>query len=119
MLQTCPALQYCPPGPERQTHIPSDQKHGAKSFIIIIFIIIDTEYLPGGLGMSGTLLFVKILGAEVIQSPIYCFMLYLLWQKGGFHARKGSFVGAGISNIMIPPITDSFLCLPTYDAVST
>ena len=60
---------------------------------------------------SGTFLLVKILSAEVIQSPIYCFKLYLLLQKGGFHTRKGSFVGAGINIIiciMIPPITDSF-----------
>ena len=62
---------------------------------------------------SGTLLLVKILGDEVIQSPIYCFMFCLLLQKGGFHTRKGSFKVAGISNIMIPPITDSFCtCLP-------
>ena len=33
---------------------------------------------------------------------------------GDFHARKGSIIGAGISNIMIPPIIDYFFRLPTY-----
>ena len=61
---------------------------------------------------SGTLLLVKIFGAEVIQSPIYCIMFCLLLQKEGFPTRKGSFKVAGISNIMIPPITDSFCACP-------
>ena len=32
-----------------------------------------------------------------------------LWLKGGLDAGKGSITGAGVSNIMIPPIIDSFI----------
>ena len=31
---------------------------------------------------------------------------------GGFHAGKGSVIGAGVSNIMILPIIDSFCACP-------
>ena len=30
------------------------------------------------------------------------------WHKDDFHAGKGSINGAGVSNIIIPPVTDSF-----------
>ena len=42
-----------------------------------------------------------------ILSSIYCFMLYLLRQTGGLHARNND----KTHNLF-------FLCLPTYDAVS-
>ena len=42
-----------------------------------------------------------------ILSSIYCFMLYLLRQTGGLHARNND----KTRNLF-------FLCLPTYDAVS-
>ena len=35
-----------------------------------------------------------------------------LWNKGGFHALKGYKKGAGVSNIMIPPIIDCFCACP-------
>ena len=35
-----------------------------------------------------------------------------LWNKGGFHALKGYKKGAGVSNIMIPPIIDYFCACP-------
>ena len=31
-----------------------------------------------------------------------------LRHKGGFHAGKESFIGGGVSNIIIPPIIDCF-----------
>ena len=31
---------------------------------------------------------------------------------GGFHAGKGSIIGAGVSSIMIPPIIDYFCTCP-------
>ena len=39
---------------------------------------------------------------------IYCLAL----SNGGFHAGKWSIIGAGVSNIMIPPIIDSFCACP-------
>ena len=39
--------------------------------------------------------------------------LCLYGKRGGFHARKGSIKGAGVSNIMIPPTIDYFCaCQP-------
>ena len=37
----------------------------------------------------------------------------MAYDKGGFHAGKGSVIGAGVINIMMPPIIDSvFPCPP-------
>ena len=35
-----------------------------------------------------------------------------LWHKGAFHAGKGSIIGAGVSNILIPPLIDSSCACP-------
>ena len=37
-----------------------------------------------------------------------------LWHKGGFHALKGVYVGAGLSNILIPPMIDSFCASQSF-----
>ena len=43
----------------------------------------------------------------------------LWWYKGGFHAGKGSIIGAGVRNVTIPPVIDSFCACPpiTYHSV--
>ena len=32
-----------------------------------------------------------------------------LWHKGGFYAHKGSIIGAGVSNVMIPQINNGLI----------
>ena len=40
-----------------------------------------------------------------------------LWHKNGFHAGKGSIIGAGVRNIINPTHNRFFLCKPTYYSV--
>ena len=41
-----------------------------------------------------------------------------LWHKDDFHAGKGSIIGAGVSNIIIPPVIDSFSACPAITVSS-
>ena len=56
--------------------------------------------------------------ARVISCLLY--FALSLWHKVSFHAGKGSIMGSGVSNIMIPPIVDSvyhrlFMWLPDLE----